>query len=174
MCAQQVYRGYNQYLLQRSCRWPKGFELHLRDFSSQSSQGGRVEGVSRLGEWMGLKSVLTFEGAHLPYGQAMRSWLPQDTHKLSACGGCSCQGRPPRPRVTIHLRDRKTMAEPAGASAETIFWVPYELCARERSARRLPGKSRRSPGGVLGGICVPLERAKETHQCATEKLYRVF
>ena len=86
-----------------------------------------MEGVSRLGEWMGLKSVLTCEGAHLPYGQAMRSWLPQDTDKLAACGGCSCQGSPPRPRVTIHLRDRKTMTDPSRASVETIFGVPKEV-----------------------------------------------
>ena len=43
-----------------------------------------MEGVSRLGEWMGLKSVLTCEGAHLPYGQAMRSWLPQGTQFVVA------------------------------------------------------------------------------------------
>ena len=101
---------------------------------------------------MGLKSVLTCEGAHLPYGQAMRSWLPQDTDKLAAWRGCSCQGRPPRPRATIHLRDRKTMAEPAGASAETIFWVPKEVCAREDLPRNVPGKSRKAPGSVIQGI----------------------
>ena len=86
-----------------------------------------MEGVSRLGEWMGLKSVLTCEGTHLPYGQAMRSWLPQDTDKLAACRACSCQGRPPRPGVPTHLRNRKTMADPMGASAESIFWLPKEL-----------------------------------------------
>ena len=117
-----MHHTNKEYLQRRSRRWPKGFELHLRDFSSQSSQGGRVEGVSRLGEWMGLKSVLTCEGAHLPYGQAMRSWLPQDTHQLAACGGCSCQGSPPpRPRVPTRTSPNAPRREELDAR---IGWCP--------------------------------------------------
>ena len=88
-----------------------------------------MEGVSRLGEWMGLKLVLTCEGAHLPYGQAMRSWLPQDTDKLAACRACSCQGRPPRPRVTIHLRTRLAERNPMRASVDSATWLPKEVFA---------------------------------------------
>ena len=130
----------------------KGLNLDLRDFWSQSSQGGRGEGVSRLGEWMGLKSVLTFEGAHLPYGQAMRSWLPQDTYQLAACGGCSCQGRPPRPGVPTHLRTRLAERNAMRASVGAQKWVPKEVCAREDLPRNVPGKRRKLPGLVIWGI----------------------
>ena len=152
ICMHTMHHTNKEYLQRRSRRWPKGFELHLRDFSSQSSQGGRVEGVSRLGEWMGLKSVLTCEGAHLPYGQAMRSWLPQDTHQLAACGGCSCQGTPPRLGVPIHLRTRLAERNPMRTSADATTWVPNELSAIEACPRWVPGKSRKIPGSVIQGI----------------------
>ena len=131
----------------------KGLNLDLRDFWSQSSQGGRGEGVSRLGEWMGLKSVLTCEGAHLPYGQAMRSWLPQDTYQLAACRGCSCQGSPPRPRVPTHLRTRLAERNPMRTSADATTWVPNDLSSKTWVTRRSPGLSRGISGSrTLGDI----------------------
>ena len=67
--------------------------------------------------------------------EAMRSWLPQDKDKLAAWRGCSCQGRPPRPRVTTYCRDRKTARNPMRASVDGATWVAKKVFAIRRLCR---------------------------------------